>query len=119
MLSEELEDVLAEDDGNRLDEAAFAAMDADAASLVRSMFASTPTEETDELEDIAFDEPDPAALREEEIARLAEVLEECRRKQRALEDYLSALGGAVTGPTAEPEAQAPSEARTSRSSSPS
>ena len=92
MLTEELEDVLAEDAGNRVDEAAFAAMEADAASLVRSMFASTPPEANDEFEDIPFDEPDPAALREEEIARLAEVLEECRRKQRALHGYLTALG---------------------------
>jgi len=93
MLTEELEDVLAENDGNRVDEAAYAAMAADAAALVRSMFTSAPTEQTDDLEDIPFDEPDPAALREEEVARLAEVLEECRRKQRALEEYLTALEG--------------------------
>jgi hypothetical protein len=94
MLIEQLEDVLGESDGSRVDEAAFAAMEPEAVSLVRALLDSGEPEVEDEFGNVVFDEPDEAdeaVLREQELTRLEEVLEECRRKQRALEQYLAAL----------------------------
>jgi hypothetical protein len=99
MLIEQLEDRLAEVEGPRLDEAAFAGMDPADAQLVREALFGPPAEElTDEdfgeyLADVddPDDEEDPAEA-EAEVTRLEEQLAACRRRQRALESYLVALG---------------------------
>ena len=99
MLIEQLEDRLAEVEGPRLDEAAFAGMDPADAQLVREALFGPPAEElTDEdfgeyLADVADpdDQEDPAEA-EAEVTRLEEQLAACRRRQRALESYLVALG---------------------------
>jgi hypothetical protein len=100
MLVEEIEDLLAESEGARIDDAAFAAMDPEAAELVRAVFDSSSPGEEEELEEefegVSFaddEDEDPDELREEEVRRLEAVLGECRRKQHALEQYLAALGG--------------------------
>ncbi len=69
------------------------------AEIVRSVLApeSEPPEEEPWLELEASDpEVDEARRREaaeEEIARLEAEIEDCRRRQRAFERYLDALGG--------------------------
>jgi hypothetical protein len=95
MLVEQLEEVVAETDGEGVDAVAFAVMDAGDAALVRDALGTTPqpVDGDEELETISFeDEEDPLELQREELERLAEVLDACRRKQRALEHYLRVLG---------------------------
>jgi hypothetical protein len=91
-LREELEDRVAEADGERVDERAVASMPREDAELIRSLFARPANDVVgeDPASDygIAIDEED--AL-EEEIARLARELDDCRRRQRAYERYLEAL----------------------------
>jgi hypothetical protein len=95
MLVEQLEEVMAESTGARVDEAALSTIDADAAALVRSILDPQEPRADDELEEAFYepepDEPEPAEVLEEEIGRLGQVIEECRLKQRALEHYLTAL----------------------------
>jgi hypothetical protein len=103
-LREQLEETVAEVEGDRLDEAAFAKMKPEEVEVVRSALAGGWTEEvvddepTDEYE-VTFDEDamvggeDAVDSLEAEITRLQEELDECRRRQGALERYLAALGG--------------------------
>jgi hypothetical protein len=97
MLIEQLEDRLAEVEGPRLDEAAFAGMDPADAQLARDVLLGAPAEDLSE-EDLGeffadMTDPDEEEDRtEDEIARLDEELAACRRRQRALESYLVALG---------------------------
>lgn len=93
----QLEEVLTELEGTRIDEAAFARMEPADVALVRETLhasQSTPEEEWPENEGGSAAE---AALlqreeREEECARLRQVIGRSRRSQAALERYLEALG---------------------------
>ena len=108
MLLDQLADVITEQLGPELDEAAFAQMAPADAAIVRAAL-GTPTDglEEDAVDDYAgwadvggADEADAEADMEAEIARLETELLECRRRQRAHESYRGALGGAggATGP---------------------
>jgi hypothetical protein len=110
MLVEQLEDVLAEADGARLDEDLFAEMSPDEAELARTALGldvdAEPDAEPEEDEEGDFgfsldledgeaewavaEEPDDL---EAEIARLQDVIESSRRVQGALERYLALLSG--------------------------
>jgi hypothetical protein len=103
MLVEQLEDIVAEADGARLDADAFAQMSPDDARLARTALGldgdadSDPEAEVDGDDfgfslDLEDDEADPEDL-EAEIARLQEVIESSRRVQAALERYLALLSG--------------------------
>jgi len=115
MLVEELEDILAEAEGDGVDDALFARMDPAEAALVRDALGHTavpfgdgeddpavPGEPLDLDLDLDVDpEPDAgadpdlgaveAAEREEEVARLAGEVESSRRTQTALRAYLDLL----------------------------
>jgi hypothetical protein len=103
MLVEQLEDIVAEADGARLDADAFAQMSPDDARLARTALgldgdADSDAEAEVDGDDFGFsfdledDEADPEDL-EAEIARLQEVIESSRRVQAALERYLALLSG--------------------------
>ena len=98
-LSEQIEIVVTEVDGRTVDEAVFTRMSPEDAEIVNAEL-NPPPVDVEEDPDFFFerddlinldDEPeiDPHA---EELARLNSELEECRRRQRAFEAYLSALG---------------------------
>jgi hypothetical protein len=96
MLVEQLEDIVAEADGARLDADAFAQMSPDDARLARTALgldgdadSDAEAEVDDEAETGAADPEDLEA----EIARLQEVIESSRRVQAALERYLALLSG--------------------------
>lgn len=97
-LKEQVELVIAEVEGPRVDEAAFAGMSPEHVAIVRAEL--TPAEidpeedpgfffERDDLINLDEEDVDPHA---EELARLNGELEDCRRRQRAFEAYLEALG---------------------------
>jgi hypothetical protein len=95
MLVEQLEDVLAEADGARLDADLFAQMSPGDASLARTALGldEDPGPEAEPEDDEAeTGAADPDDL-EEEIARLQDVIESSRRVQAALERYLALLSG--------------------------
>jgi hypothetical protein len=101
LLQEQIDELIAELEGERVDEAAFAQMTPEDAELARSLLRpGEPEEAEDSAEDewlIYGDDPpeaeetDPRAEAEEEIARLQEELEGSRRRQEALERYIAAL----------------------------
>lgn len=100
-LAEQLEDVVAEADGARLDERLFAALEPGDDALVRSSMGASDDAAWEDLptSDEAFvvfddeeDETDTAAELEAEIERLREELRVCRERQAALRRYLDALG---------------------------
>ena len=98
-LKEQIEIVIAEVEGKRIDEAAFAHMSPEDAEIV-ALELSPPTFEAGEEDPSSFfdrddlinldtePEMDPHA---EELARLNGELDDCRRRQRAFEAYLAAL----------------------------
>jgi hypothetical protein len=93
-IQEQIELVIAEADGGRVDAAAFERMSADDAEIVRTELTPVPLEAgggfLDRDDVILFeDETDANA---EELARLNDELADCRRRQRAFESYLQALG---------------------------
>ena len=93
-LSEQLQERIAEADGWRVDEAAFARIDPDFVDLIRDTL--QPASWADGEESSATDEDSTAAGRqplEEEIARLQHEVESCQRRQRAFTLYLDALDG--------------------------
>ncbi len=103
-LLDQLADVITEELGSQVDEAAFAQMDPSDAAVVRETLGG-PTEVSEE--NSAYDdeyyndwgdedgeeEPEAEEDAEPEIARLEAELAECRRRRRAYERYLEALGG--------------------------
>jgi hypothetical protein len=108
MLVEQLEDIVAEADGARLDADAFAQMSPDDARLARTALgldgdADSDAEAEVDGDDFGFslnledDEAETGAADPEdleaEIARLQEVIESSRRVQAALERYLALLSG--------------------------
>jgi hypothetical protein len=94
----QIDEVLTELEGPRIDAAAFARMEAEDVELVRETL--DPTSVTPEQEWLDL-EGEPAAesarlRREEQEAerlRLGELVSECRRCQKALESYIQALDG--------------------------
>jgi hypothetical protein len=92
-IHEQIELVVAESDGGRVDAAAFERMSAEDAEIVRTELTPVPLDEGGFLErdDVILfeDETDANA---EELARLNDELADCRRRQRAFESYLEALG---------------------------
>jgi hypothetical protein len=92
-IKEQIELVVAEADGGRVDAAAFERMSPEDAEIVRTELTPVPLEEGGffERDDVILfdDEVDEHA---EELARLNDELADCRRRQRAFESYLEALG---------------------------
>jgi uncharacterized protein YecE (DUF72 family) len=96
-LHEQVELVIAEAEGPRIDAAVFERMPPEDAEIVRADL-TPPTHDTGpapgyfERDDVIFLD-DEADVHDEELARLNEELEDCRRRQRAFQAYLDALGG--------------------------
>jgi hypothetical protein len=97
-LKEQVEVVIGEAEGPGVDAAAFEKMSPEDAEIVKAELdppTFDPGEDTgfferDDLFDLEEAEVDPHA---EELARLGEELEECRRRQQAFSAYLDALEG--------------------------
>jgi len=94
-IDDQLGDVLAELEGSRIDEAAFATMTPEDVAIVLVLLDPGHAEPAEEFDDA--DQPVTESANEirreneDERARLEDVLEESRARQRALEAYLSAL----------------------------
>ena len=103
MLVEQLEDIMAEVEGVRLDAGLFAEMSPDHAKLVRAALGVDPAAEADDGEagvphelGAAEEEPDDAVEPDDvepEIVRLQDEIEAARRVQAALRQYLELLSG--------------------------
>lgn len=100
VLLEQLEETIAELEGPRIDEEAFARMTPEDADIVRAVMAGqspgeeTPEEESDE--DWLAPVADPEAERQELVAEIARLEEEITRSQRrrdALQRYVDLLDG--------------------------
>ena len=95
-LSEQLQERIAEADGWRVDEAAFARIDPDYVDLIRDTLQPAPWRDGEESPSI--DEDSVATSQqslEEEIARLQREVESCQRRQKAFMLYLEALDPGV------------------------
>jgi hypothetical protein len=98
-LQEQIEELVAEADGPRIDEETFARMTPEDAQAVRAILQPESVPEPDEEwlgpdYDAAEDDPDETVEDpEEEIARLEEEIAASRRRQEVLERYIEALGG--------------------------
>ena len=92
-LGERLEEVVAEGEGNRIDEQAFARMDPEDVALVREVLEEPSFFDDEEHTDFLALEPDEQDQTEveEEIARLQGEIAASRRRQLAYERYLEAL----------------------------
>lgn len=93
-IKEQIELVIAETHGGRVDAAAFGRMSAEDAEIVRTELTPVALDDRGsffERDDVILldDEVDQHA---EELARLNDELDDCRRRQRAFEAYLEALG---------------------------
>jgi hypothetical protein len=97
-LREQLEAVVADVEGPRIDEEAFARMAPEDAELVREILASgldgedPDLDPEDEWYDVGETEEPEAESFEDEVRRLEEEIAESRRLQQALKSYLDALG---------------------------
>jgi hypothetical protein len=98
VLREQLEAVVADVEGPRIDQEAFARMTPEDADLVRAILASglegedPDLDPEDEWYDIGeTDEPETESF-EDEVRRLEEEIAESRRLQQALTSYLDAVG---------------------------
>jgi hypothetical protein len=95
-LVQQLQEVVAEGEGNRIDELAFARMDPEDVALVRAaledpaFFADEDAEQADFFPEES-DETDGTGI-EEEIARLQGEIAASQRRRVAYERYLEALG---------------------------
>jgi hypothetical protein len=93
-LVERLEEVVAEGEGNRVDEQAFARMDPEDVALVREALEEPSLfDEDEEHADFLALDPDEKDQNEveEEIARLQAEVAASRRRRLAFERYLEAL----------------------------
>jgi hypothetical protein len=100
-LQEQIDALIVELEGSRVDEEAFAAMSPEDAELARSILAPAeePADDADDDQWLIFgddapeaeEEADPRTEAEEEIARLEGEIAESRRRQEALERYIEAL----------------------------
>jgi hypothetical protein len=112
-LSEQIEEIVAEAEGPRIDEEAFARMTPEDAAALRTVLQldGEPFSEDEPLPEDDWlgptegsSEPDPDEPEddaEEEIGRLQAEVAESRRRQEVLERYLEALGD-HSGPGSEP-----------------
>jgi len=98
-LKEQVEIVITEADGKSVDEAAFARMSPEDVEIVNAELNPPGIEAEDdpsfffERDDlINLDDEENVDPHAEELARLNGELEDCRRRQRAFEAYLDALG---------------------------
>jgi hypothetical protein len=109
-LKEQIEIVITEVDGKRVDETVYARMSPEDVEIV-SMELSPPGPEYEPDPDFFIDRDDLFNLddepavdpHEEELARLNAELEDCRRRQRAFDAYLTALDEKPTSPSASAE----------------
>jgi hypothetical protein len=96
-LTDQLEDVVAEELGAPVDELAFARMDAADVAVVRELFdPSTGLDEDSDEDDLdlaAEDEPPDGDPVDEEVDRLQAEIADSRRRQLAYRRYLEALDG--------------------------
>jgi hypothetical protein len=95
-LRDQLEELITEQHGSQVDDAAFASMSPEDVKVVReALVGSEEQPEVDEVEEALSDWPDEGADDadevEAEIARLEAELADCRRRQQAFERYLEAL----------------------------
>jgi hypothetical protein len=98
-LREQLDEMLTELEGARIDAVAFARMDPADVELVRETLDPLPPLPEDEWQGLEGESPAETARlqreereeREAECARLRQVIERCRRCQGALERYLEAM----------------------------
>ena len=94
-IDNQLAGVLAELEGSRIDDAAFATMTPEDAAIVLDVLDPGHAEPVDEFDYAGQPMTESAdeirREHEDERARLEDVLEESRARQRALEAYLSAL----------------------------
>lgn len=101
-LRDQLEELIADLEGPRLDEEAFARMAAEDVEIVRAALADAGAESFDFGEDVAegwLADEEASDLETERQERLAEIsrlereIAACRRRQQAFARYLQALGG--------------------------
>lgn len=86
-LAEQLDAVVAEVEGPRLDELAFARMQPEDVAIVRDALGVLAPFEGDEVDETELD----GAGADEEIARLQDEIADSQRRQRAYASYLQAL----------------------------
>jgi hypothetical protein len=92
-LHEQFELVVLDEDGPRVDEEAFARMDAADVAIVREVLGESSWDDDEEPD--GLEEPEEAELDDDELARLAEEIEASRRVQAALERFVAALDEAA------------------------
>jgi hypothetical protein len=94
LLADQLAEIVAEADGPELDRAAFASMEPADVAIVRELLGDhDPDADRDrDAFDLDFELENEPSL-EDEIARLEGEIELCRRRIRALEQYLAAVDG--------------------------
>jgi hypothetical protein len=92
-IAEQIELVIVEIEGPKVDAVVFERISAEDAELVKQELALPESEagEFFERDDVIWLD-EPVDERAEELARLNEELDDCRRRQRAFEAYLAALG---------------------------
>lgn len=99
-LGRQLAELIVETDGPRVDESVFSSMEPGDVALVRELLAEPSVDEPEwegedgrDLFELYEGSPEDEAQEsaEEEIARLEQELDLCRRRQRAYERYLAAL----------------------------
>jgi len=94
-LKEQIEIVIGEAEGPRIDAAAFERMSASDVQIVKAELSPPGFDAGDEPGYIEWDDllaDEPADLHAEELARLNDELEDCRRRQQAFTAFLDALG---------------------------
>jgi hypothetical protein len=92
-LAGQIDAIVVEEDGSRVDEQVFARMEPDDVALVRELLGNgglVTDEDGDDWPDEAGDEMEDADP--DEIPRLEAEIAECRRRQQALERFIEALG---------------------------
>ena len=95
-LEEQIELVIGEAEGRKIDASVFARMSPADVEIVREELDPTPQADTGDgsgffERDDLMDDFLAGDANEEELQRLSEEIEECRRRQRAFEAYLAAL----------------------------
>jgi uncharacterized membrane protein len=93
-LAAQLEELVAEADGATVDERVFALLepgDADEVRAALELDYEPPSYTAEEIGVVELDE-DPADSIEDEILRLQEEIEACRRRRASLDRYRAALG---------------------------
>jgi hypothetical protein len=95
-LRDQLEEVVLEQEGPRVDAVAFAQMEPDDVAVVRELLDDGWSSVDDDEDYELADDDDGLDVEEDEdedeVERLQREIESCRARQRALERYLEALG---------------------------